>query len=201
MKLPNNKAFTLIELTIVAGIVALLSMLLTMVISRSLVSYRFNQQAIIMQDSAAKALRDFENKTRGAEQILVADSDELSFYAYIAGDIRPAPSKIRFFYQDGLLQRGIISPSGEGPNYTYPDDSETITTQARGLLSDEIFSFYSSDNYNYNDDLTTRLGFPVPLSDIKLVRISLSIDFDINKPPVASEESTLVNLRNLKRNL
>ncbi|OQB05221.1 MAG: hypothetical protein BWY19_01132 [bacterium ADurb.Bin212] len=198
----QKRGFTLIEITIVIFIMAMLSLLVATLLANSFKSYRQGLQGVRMQDSAAKILRDFENKTRGAEEIVLADSDELSFYAYIAGDTRPAPSFIRYFVENGALMRGIISPEGEGPVYFYPPESEVFVDIADGIINpNEIFSYYSDSLYDYSNDSATLLSFPVTLADIKMVRISIEIDYDTAKPPVAADETTIVNLRNLKRNL
>jgi hypothetical protein len=176
-------------------------MLMMNVVVKALQAYRFNQQAIKMQDSAALAVRDFENKARGAEQILTATTDTLEFYAYIAGDVRPAPSKIRFYYESGSLVRGIINPEGAGPVYAYPSANEQFKTVADGLQNNSLFLYYYDADYDYSNDETTRLTFPISLPNIKMVRLSMVIDYNAEKPPVAAEETTLLNLRNLKRNL
>lgn len=171
-------------------------------LSNSFKSYNFNRQAIDMQDSAALALREFENKTRGAEQLLIENRDELAYYAYIAGNVRPAPSKIRFVSENNILKREIYYPQGTGPTYAYPETPDDVKVIATGVInSDNLFSYYSAENYNYSNDSITKLPFPVEVSKIKMIRIDLEIDFDIAKPPAASHETTMVNLRNLKRNL
>ncbi len=194
--------FTLVEIMIVTVILSILVMLLSMLMSNSFKTYSFNRKGIEAQDSAAKALRDFENKSRSVEQLLTTEKNEFAFYAYIAGDQRPAPSKIRYYVQDSKLIREIYHPTGTGPNYTYltaPDTTETIATGV--INTNDIFSYYSGDNYSYNNDSATLLPFPISMALVKMVRITLEVDLDTTKAPEASHETTLVNLRNLKRNL
>ncbi len=205
MKLQINfarlRAFTLIELIITTALILIISLMVMNVLMRSFSAYRYNAEAVKMQDEAARALYDFESKSRGAEEVVTASETQFEFYAYIAGDVRPAPSKIRYFYDDGDLTRGIINPEGAGPVYAYPSESETFKTLSTGVLNQNLFSYYSDADYNYNDDSATKLAFPIDLTLIKMVRLSLEIDYNVSKPPVAANESSLVNLRNLKRNL
>lgn len=197
-----SRGFTIIELTVVAAVLAVLSLLIAMILSQGLKAYRMSQNAVRMQDSVAKAVRDFESKTRGAEEVVTADADQLVFFAYIANDTRPAPSRIRYFIDGNKLVRGIISPEGAGPIFSYPSANENFHDVATGVLNtDSVFSYYGDQDYDYGNDAATKLGFPINLAQIKMVRITLRIDFDTSQPPEAVEDSTLVNLRNLKRNL
>lgn len=198
----KSKAFTIIELTVVTGILGLLSLLVALMLTQGMKSYRHGQNEIRMQDSTAKALRDFETKSRAAEEIITANANEFVFYAYIANDTRPAPSKIRYFISGNKLVRGVISPQGAGPTFAYPSEDEVFNDVGTGILNtDEVFSYYNDHDYDYSNDATTKLAFPVNLAQIKMVRISMRVDFDTAQSPVPSEESTLVSLRNLKRNL
>ncbi len=203
LKLQTSKksGFTLLELLVVISILSAVVVLLALLITNSLRSYNFNKRGIEMQDSAAKALRDFENKTRSAEQLVTTEDDELIFYAFIAGDQRPASSKIRYFVANGKLMREIYHPLGTGPTFTYPTEPDETAIIATGLTSSSLFTYYSGNNYNFNNDAATLLAPPVSISLVKMIRITVNIDYDITKPPSASHETTLINLRNLKRNL
>lgn len=202
LSIKQKKAFTLIEITIVIFVMAMLSLLVATLLANSFKSYRLGLQGVRMQDATAKILRDFENKVRGAEEIVIADSNELSFYAYIAGDIRPAPSFIRYFVEEGVLKRGVITPEGEGPIYFYPPESEIFTDIAEGIINhDTLFDYYGAALYDYSDDSSTKLPYPITIADIKMIRVNVQVDYDISKPPATAQETTLVNLRNLKRNL
>lgn len=194
--------FTVAELAVVAGLISLVSLLLSLMMSTCLKQYRFAQNQIKMQDSIAAGIRDFESKVRGAEQIITAAQDEFVFYAYIANDTRPAPSRIRYFIQDNQLFRGVISPEGAGPNFQYPEESEVLKSVSKAVLnSNQLFTYYNDNDYNYADDSATLLAEPIDLARVRMVRITLTVDFDVANSPVSAEQTTLVNLRNLKRNL
>lgn len=198
----SKKGFTIMELTVVAGILALLTLLVSLILTQGLKSYRYSQNSVKMQDSAARAVRDFESKTRAAEQIIMANPEELIYFAYIANDIRPAPSRIRYSIEEAKLVRGIIPPAGAGPVFSYPLENEITEELASGILNtDSVFSYYSDADYDYSNDLTTKLNLPIDNSRVKMIRILLEVDHNLASAPAAIEETTMVNLRNLKRNL
>lgn len=93
--------------------------------------------------------------------------------------------------------RGIINPTGNPLEY---DPQSEITSEiVHGVIngSTPIFTYYDS-NYNGN---SSPLISPFSVLLIRLVKINLIIDKDINNPPSEIMVTTQVVVRNLKDNL
>ena len=189
-----SSGFSLMEMIVVIGLVSVLSLLLSLIISRGFNSYRFSRESIEAQDEIALAMRDFEKKTRGATEIIMAGQYDLTFYVYLGDETCPAPSYVHYFLSGDELQRGIISPVQTGPDITYPPENEVNKTIAK-------FIVVTLPIFDYYDDSSQIMQFPIYIDSIKMIRITISSDEDINKPPLPITETTTVNLRNLKKNL
>jgi len=192
---------SLLEVLITITLVAVIGILVAVLMGRTLHSYRTNQETIRVQDRVASVMRDFESVARGATEVIVAESDQFEFYTYLAGDAHPAPSKIRYYFENNEIRKGRIAPEGEGPNYTYPAENEAIEVLTEDIISEDIFLYYSDVNFDYDNESATLLEEPISTTAVRMVNISISADKDPNIPPDVITEATLVSLRNLKNNL
>lgn len=194
MKILRKKGMSLMEIVITAGLFVILASLMVVMIVRGLNSYQNSKETIDAQDKAAHAMRDFEKTARGATEILVSDPDELDFYAYMVGDQQPAPSQIRYFVENNQLVKGVIHPSGSGPTFIYPSQDEF-----RQMVVSDLTN--GSSLFTYYNDVSNQITAPVPPDAVRMIKLTVSIDKNIQKPPSAITEITSVNLRNLKTNL
>lgn len=197
----RKKGMSLLEVLITISFVAAIGILVAVLMGRTLKSYRFNQETVRVQDKVAAVMREFESVARGATEVITADSSQFEFFTYLAGDAHPAPSKIRYFYDDGSIVKGRVAPSGEGPNYTYPDQDEEFETLSEDIISSDLFNYYSDVNFDYDNPETTLLDDPVSTTAVRMASITVSCDKDPNQVPDVITETTLVSLRNLKNNL
>ena len=189
-----KKGISLIELIVTAGLFVIISGLMMVMIVRSFNSYRFSKQTIDAQERAASAMREFEKNTRGATQIIASSPDELTFYAYLLDDRQPAPSRVRYYCDNGNLMKGVIHAVGNGPIFEYPLDQEFFKVVAKDVVNGETL-------FKYYNDASVEIGNPVPVDAVRMIQFTISIDENITAPPEAITEITSVNLRNLKTNL
>lgn len=196
-----KKGMTLLEVLITISFVAAIGILVAVLMGRALKSYRFNQETVRVQDKVAAVMRDFESIARGATEVLSAESDQFEFFSYLAGDAHPAPSKIRYYFEDNSIKKGRISPSGSGPDYTYPAENEKVEILSKDITSSNLFLYYSDVNFDYDFEEATLLEDPVSVTAVRMVSIMVSSDKDPNQAPDVIVEKTLVSLRNLKNNL
>ncbi len=184
----------MVEMTVVIVLLGLVGALVATMIVRGFQSYKFSQETISMQEEAAKCMRDFEKIARGSTEVVTSEPGEYEFYAYLLNDAQPAPSKIRYFTEDGSLKRGVIQPSGAGPVFDYPAANENISGLCDYVTNgDTIFTYYNDSNAEISE--------PVPKDAVRMVEFSISLDKNTSKPPEAVSQTTKVNLRNLKTNL
>jgi len=182
------------EIVLTTGLFVVLAGLMVVMIVRGLNSYQNSKETIDAQDKAAHAMRDFEKTTRGATEVLASETDELVFYAYMVGDEQPAPSQIRYFVENNQLVKGVIHPSGSGPTFIYPSQDEFSQMVVSDLTN-------GSTLFTYFNDVSNQIAAPVPPDAVRMIKLTVSIDKNIQKPPSAITEITSVNLRNLKTNL
>lgn len=191
--LKSKKAFTIIEIIVVVGLISAVSLLVTMLLTQSFKSYRIKKQSIELEEKAATVMREFERSTRAATKINYASSSELNFFRFFDFE-SSSPSQVRYFQEDGKFKVGITGPSGSEPNVTYPVSDEKITLIIDDLQNaDSIFAYY--------DDSGNQLAEPFNLSDIKMIGLVIELDKNGDEPPAPMSETTKVNLRNMKDNL
>lgn len=189
----KKKAFTIIEMVMVTFLIGILSFLVATMLTRSTKSYKFGVERLSLNEAAAKSVRDFEKITRGATSVVSANTNTITFFAYLLGDNHPAPSKISYYLESSTLYRSVISPVEVGDQFTYPETNIEIIKISENVLDDNFFNYYNA--------LNQELALPVQLDNIRAVRFTVSIDNDINLPPSNVAETTVVQLRNLKTNL
>ena len=138
-------------------------------------------------------IRTASTADTGAYVINQATASSFTFYSDIDDD--GLREKVRYYLNGTNLEKGVIKPTGSPLSYN--GATEKISTLAGNVTNASIFSFY---NKNY-DGTGAALTFPVNVADIRLVKVSLTIDKDPNRPPAATTFSTQVSIRNLKDNL
>lgn len=186
--------FTLIETLIGVAIFVLIVGVLTL-FSRNVWIYNsFISAGLNNADASRQVLKTMVSEIRtastsdiGTYAIPVNGATASSFTFYSNIDSDNSKEKVRYFLSGTTLQKGVTKGTG----------SEKISTLASNVTNTSIFSFY---NKNY-DGTTAPLTFPVSISDIRLVKITISTDQDPNRPPAPMTFSTQVSIRNLKDNL
>ena len=137
-------------------------------------------------------IRTASVSSNGAYPIDQATVSSFTFFSDINND--NLREKIRYFLSGSTLQKGVIQPTGNP--LVYNPANEKISILASGVTS-LAFGYYDK---NY-DGTTAALSFPINVPVVRLVKITVTIDQDPNRPPGPMTFTTQVSIRNLKDNL
>ncbi|MFA6006462.1 MAG: prepilin-type N-terminal cleavage/methylation domain-containing protein [Candidatus Paceibacterota bacterium] len=201
-RLHDNKGFVLTELLVSIAILAILAIAVSS-FSRDVFSLNaYNQERLIASDELRRGLKQFTAELRTAEPsdagdylFIVASSSAITFFSDVNGD--GTHEKVRYYMSGNILKRGIISPTlGSPPTYNLANEKiiELVHTVTNGSA---IFSYYP-DTYTGNSAPFTQ---PVPIDQVRLVKVNVSVDPDPNRSPAPIVDGTQVTIRNLKDNL
>jgi len=194
MKLINKKnGFSLTEMVVTIVLVGIIGMIVASLYSGGNKQYRLGTKRLQLNEQAALAVRDFEKISRGTTAIISATNNDLTFYTYLKGDTHPAPSKINYYLDNNQLYRSSIAPIVSENTFVYPESQKEIKLIAQNVITMALFQYYN--------DANTELTFPIQNDVVRLIKMSIEIDDDINVSPESAEQSTAVQLRNLKNNL
>lgn len=189
-----KKGFSLLELLVSLGI--FLGMLL--VLSNFQVNV-FSQNTMIGSSLQAESetrsslkkllaeLRAAVISETGGYPIALASGSAITFYSDRDGD--DLKEQIRYFLNGSSLQKGIIKPTGSPPSYV--PANEKIVTEVHSLTNlTTIFTYY--------DDAGQLLPEPINLPDVRLIKITYTVDADANRPPAPFTLESQVSVRSLK---
>ncbi len=198
----NNKGLTLLEVVISIAIFSLV-MALVGIFARDIFFYDdVFSGGLTAYDEAKKVLQPVASEVRsaspsslGSYPLETVGATTFIFFTDINND--GLKERIRYFLSGNILKRGVISPSGNPLQYS--SNNEIVTEVVHSIVNDSIpiFTYYNS---NYNGS-TQALVQPVSVLDVRLVKITLVIDTNPNKPPGPVTITTQVSIRNLKDNL
>lgn len=197
----NNGGFSTAEIVAVIGILSLIG-----VVVSSFQTDVFRNNLIIQEGLQAdaeirSAIRGFMKEMRGAAPsnagsypIELASSTAVTFYGDIDGD--GLRERVRYYLDNKTLMRGIIKPTGQP--YSYPSGNETVSVSVHNIASATaaIFEYYDS---SYTGT-TTALIQPVDVSAVRLVKMTVTVDLNENRPPGPVSMSGQVAARSLKDN-
>ncbi len=140
-----------------------------------------------------KELRSAIPSAQGSYPIESVSTSSIVFFADVDSD--DVADRVRLFldHSTGSVRRGVIAASGDPPAYT---GSEALTT-----LVNNITNGTSTPLFEYYDGNTSLLSYPLSLSSIRLVKVTIKIDKDVNRTPPAATITSQAMLRNLKDNL
>jgi len=191
--------FTIIETLFGIAIFISITFVLTLFSKNVWVYNSFISEGLTNTDSVRQVLKTIVSEIRtasvasnGAYTIDEANASSFSFYSNIDDD--NLREKIRYFLVGTTLQKGITKPTGSPPSYN-PINEKIVT-----IASDTTNLDFSYFNKNY-DGNNPALPFPINIPDVRLVKITVTIDKDPNRPPLPTVFSTQVSIRNLKDNL
>lgn len=200
-RLRQPRGISFVELLVTISIAVVLGGIIMSLNLEQIRSYRLGSQRSEIESSTrlairrvVKSIRDAQPSATGGFAIVQANPQTLIFYANIDGD--PGIERVRFFLNGANLQRGYIEPVGTPA--TYPSGTEVVSTVAPNVRNgaSPVFEYFDKNYLGSGPPLSQ----PVTLTDIRLVRVTLSVDNDLNQPPQASTLTTDVQLRNLKDN-
>lgn len=199
----NKKGFTLIEIVVVIGILAVIAISVgafqTDVFKNnkfSMDSLNTTQDARSIIATMVKELRSASPGSNGSFTIVQAATNTITFFSDVDGDV--LKEQIRYYLATTTLKKGVIKPTGNPP--TYNSANETfyyLAYNIRNSSTTPVFEYYDSNYMGTSSPLTQ----PVTTTQIKLVKINLMIDVDPNKAPVIKNYTSQVSIRNLKDNL
>ncbi|MFA5021463.1 MAG: type II secretion system protein [Patescibacteria group bacterium] len=202
-KITQPLGFTLAETLIAIGIFLMASSLVLTFMKQSFEANRFaleQSDAISYArkniDTMVKEIRKASPAENGSYPIESAQNQSLAFYSDINND--GVFEKVRYFLDNTELKKGVIVPTGFPAQYTA---TETITTVSKYVQnsSTPIFYYYNS---NYPTDTTNNpLPTPAAVNQIRLIRLFLKINIDIDKAPDSYILISNAQIRNLKDNL
>jgi len=201
-KIQKNKGVTLVELVVAIAVSVIILTAVTL-FARNLFYYdSVFSGGLTSYDEARKVLQPIASEVRsaspsslGAYPIEKSDNTEFIFFADI--DNNGIKERIRYFLSGTILKKGITIASGSPLQYL--TSNETVTEIVHNVRNGAtpIFSYFDS-NYNGSSAALTQ---PVSIFAIRLVKITLILDADPNRPPAPVTASTQVSIRNLKDNL
>lgn len=198
----KNKGITLMELLVVITIFLLILGVVSKFASDIFHYEDTFSSGLTAYDEARKVLQPVTSEIRsaspsslGSYPIEMAGGNSFIFFTDINND--GLKERIRYYLSGSILMKGVIAPTGNPLQYLSGNEinSEIIHGIVNG--STPIFTYFDT---NYNGS-TSPLSSPVPVLSVRLVKINLIVDDNINKPPSAVTVTTQVTIRNIKDNL
>lgn len=201
-KLQANGGFSMLEFVVVISIMLVMTIAVASFQQDIIKTNRTSQEGLRAQQELRRVLTDMKNEIRNARTSAVgsyviesATGDSLVFFSDYSGD--GVPERMRYFYEESELKRGIKIPSGTP--LSYDGSIETIDTVARYVMSTTtpLFSYFDGSYAGDGSSLT----LPLDVGRIRMVRISISVDKDPASPPDPITVGTSATIRELKDNL
>lgn len=194
----QRSGLTFVELMIAMGLMAAIVLAVGIFTDNGFKLWRATRQKVDIEDKVRNALlqmtkeiRELKPADTGAFAIESATNQQFVFFANVDTDI--GTERVRYFYQNETIKRGVINPTGSPA--TYPAASEIVTTVVdHVLLVGDVFDYYDQNYTGTQNPLT----FPVDPKNIHLIAIHFQIDVDPVHSPGPTDVQTQITPRNLK---
>ena len=198
----KSQGVTLIEImTSMFVFVLIISMLITF-FNYFFDSYYFAFQgnrsiseAKFVVDRMSAELRETKKSEEGGYPLVIADDQEVGFYADIDND--GETEYVRYFLNGTQLEKGVIEPGVIPDVYDPVTETTKVVSDYVANGVDPIFFFYN-DSWP-EDDVNNPLAAADRILDTRLVEISLRVNVSPNQQEDL-DLRTKVLLRNLKTN-
>ncbi|MEK7612209.1 MAG: prepilin-type N-terminal cleavage/methylation domain-containing protein [Patescibacteria group bacterium] len=202
--LRSSKGFTLIEFLITFAVILAVGGGIVVFQRDLFVFNSYIGKSLSIGRDAERVVRDIVREVRSASQssigaypIEIAKDNEFIFFANI--DKGAERERIHYYLSGDELKRSIIYPTGQPLTYsTTTGAQESVRTVLRNIISTTtpIFTYYN----NTYAGTTTPLTQPVPVLNIRVVGIMITVDEVLNQLPPPLSFSSKVTIRNLRDN-
>lgn len=198
----NNGGFTIVEIIIVIFIIALISFAAATFQNDIFSLNKSVSDSISAQDEMRRVFKQMTAEIRSASSsnlgaYPISDLSQNSFTFYSDIDDDGLKERVRYFLSSNILKKGVLKPSGNP--LTYNPANEVINNIIHDIVNGPtaVFSYYDK---NY-DGTTSPLSYPIDVISVRLIKINIIIDRDINNSPGPTTFTIQVSIRNLKDNL
>jgi prepilin-type N-terminal cleavage/methylation domain-containing protein len=195
--------FTLIEILITIFIITLIGL---SIINFQIDVFSLNKRSSDNLDAQIDArktlkvmsaeLRSTSPSNNGSYPLAITATSSLLFYSDVDSD--NLKEQIRYFKDGSILKKGLIKPTGTPLVYNPTNEKITILVNDLANSSSSPVFYYYDKNY---DGAGSALTYPINTPSVRLIKVDIFIDKDINKSPSPINVTTQVSLRNLKDNL
>lgn len=197
-----SKGMTIIEMLVAIAIFAIAMEGFTLLFVRT---WSINSYTIEMGQSSmavSQGVNKMVNYIRGSRQadngaypIKSANSNDLVVYSDYDDD--SVTERLHFYKNGQNILMGVTDPAATMPK-TYSSEDQRLITIASNIVNDggnPIFSYY---NKNYPGDTANNpMATPASIANVRLVKIHLQININLNRAPDNIEMQSFVELRNL----
>ena len=192
------KGMSLVELVVALGIMAIVMsgmvVFLSSIWKTQLFTMRTGESSLAASrgvEGMADSIRNAQTGADGSFPVAQATASEFSFFADENHDGKI--ERIHLFYDTATksVKCGTTDPTTATPP-TYPASDDSVSTLATSVVNSDlqpVFAYYDGSN--------GLLPSSPPVSDVRMVHVSLFIDPDPSPNSNAVEISSLVSLRNL----
>lgn len=199
-----NGAFTLIEVLMTGAITLILgASLLTLQYFMaanqitSINSFLSVDQANSSLNQMVREMRSMSPSENGSYPLVLADDQSIEFYGdYDHDDV---VEKIRYSIEGTNLVKGIVEPTGSPAVYSDTSEKTKIITDNVTNGANALFTYFNKDwpADVVNNPMTSSLR----ISDTRIIRITISVNANNNRPGQVYNLESYVNIRTLKDNL
>lgn len=136
-------------------------------------------------------VRSASPSSLGGYLIEQASASSFTFFSDIDGD--GLKERTRYFLDGATLKKGIIKPTGTPLSYV--PANETVSSIVESITGPAAtFSYYGATY----DGTGSPLADPPNIQAIRMVRVTLAVDPNGDRPPGATTFTTQATIRNLK---
>lgn len=198
----QESGFTLIEVIVSIAVFSVIVYGVTALVSSILVNSTQQGNLLATNDSARRGaftlmqeLRNATTSSTGGYPLESATAQQLIFYTKAGTSI----NRIRYFYQNGGLYKGVTIPVGNPLIYNLGSETVTLIQKDVANAANPIFFYYDD---TYNGVVENPLVQPVNVTVVRFVKIGLIIYKRAGPGSNATYTVTASGaIRNLKTNL
>lgn len=197
------RGFSLIELLVVGAITALLASAAFAITNTAFKGQRF----ALEQDQAVSEareilfkmiaeLREMRAGDDGSYPLVTVGSSELIFFSDVDRD--NSIERVRYWLNGTSLHKEITEATGRPLRYgAIPTQNITLSTNIQNGAA-PLWQYFNTD---YPTDVANNpLRDPIAIPQVTLLRVTLVVNVDPRRPPDNFTLSSLVHLRNTKKN-
>lgn len=197
-----HRGTSLIEVSVVVGITAIVTLGAASFIILSFRNQRIINDQLFGQKEARRIVAEIVNTVRTAEPssigsyaIAEATTSSLTVYANIDKDT--LRERIHYWLQGTELKKGVLKPSGNPLSYVGAEQVTTLAHNVRNTsVGTETFQYFTESYAGSGAGMAT----PITIPNIRMVKVVIEIERDLNVSPVPLRVESITQIRNLKEN-